>query len=587
MDEPAELNPVINPEAARRTEIFTTENEPLALRMRFALNQLNPNTINLPDVDAANIVQTNEGNRSEVRKTIAKAATNDAIDKWLQKENEDPRYKVHQEKVALWKKEFVLQFRLDDNQQMVKTLKDLKVGDIDFTNINDEQSQKIYDRYVARRGQTNLDAIQRGERKFVLYDINQFEEDMIQTHTGDFAFLGEDLNAIQWLATRIFGAEDAKNIFDDLTKEIQLKTNRDTFVKQANEKATKNGQEISRLNWPHGQNEEEYRRLNRLSDAQSITTAQIDVTQPPETPHEQAPVTIRPTLEPEEEPKHPWTNVPKPDQPTKISEGIVAKDSHGKITSETAERHLLIGTPTRPLVVRNKWSDGSETTSRIRSPERPYHIPAVIYFDNDITSGQRILIQNTLNQVFQEIGVPQDMIVESQKSASEIFTRVTKNKDRSNQFDASLVLDVAERETNQINQPHHMIIFTNKDLYMENVNFVVGAAQPDSGTLISLSRIWQSIKDSALRDNTIKTEIAHELGHVYGLPTNRRGKENLDFETVPGSGAHCKSPGCSMKQGNVVPADFIRITQDRLANLRDKFFCLDCQRDLQQKFKKI
>lgn len=40
-----------------------------------------------------------------------------------------------------------------------------------------------------------------------------------------------------------------------------------------------------------------------------------------------------------------------------------------------------------------------------------------------------------------------------------------------------------------------------------------------------------------------------------------------------------------MKQGNAVPADFIRITQERLRFLgKNRFYCDECHRDLENKF---
>lgn len=297
--EGAELN--------RPPEQFTTENIPLALQMRFALNQLNPDNVNLPDVDAATIVQTNEENKSAVRKTIAKAATNDAVDKWIQKEREDPALRDHQQKVNRWKQGLVATFGRDENQTAVQTLREIRIANIDFSNMNDERAQAIYDRWVARSGKQRADTVEKGQRKFVLYDIDGFVNDMLDAHAQidirtpqiqhreiNYESLGRNLNAINWLATRIFSAEDAQNIYDDLSKEIQLHTNRDAFINQANEKKPKEIQgeirEVSRLNWPHGQSQQEYFRLLRLYQAQNIATVEVDLTQPhPPRPRLQTP----------------------------------------------------------------------------------------------------------------------------------------------------------------------------------------------------------------------------------------------------------------------------------------------------------
>jgi len=80
----------------------------------------------------------------------------------------------------------------------------------------------------------------------------------------------------------------------------------------------------------------------------------------------------------------------------------------------------------------------------------------------------------------------------------------------------------------------------------------------------------------------IKTEIAHEIGHVFGLPSNRRGEKNIENSLGP----HCKNDGCCMKQGLTVPADWINYTRDRLKNNGDHYYCQDCQTDLREKFNK-
>ncbi len=111
----------------------------------------------------------------------------------------------------------------------------------------------------------------------------------------------------------------------------------------------------------------------------------------------------------------------------------------------------------------------------------------------------------------------------------------------------------------QVSMPHWEVVFTNKDLYSRETNFVIGIAQPDLSTLISLKRL-ESISDVGLRGETQKTEIFHEVGHVFGLPTRRRGESRLEYSL----GAHCRSAGCSMKQGLRVPEDWINFTSQRL-----------------------
>ena len=290
------------------------------------------------------------------------------------------------------------------------------------------------------------------------------------------------------------------------------------------------------------------------------------------------------TSSPEPKPpaSDPWESIPKPQQPIIIRAGKVERDAQGKRTSENAEVKLILGTAEHPLVTENKWSDGRIEKVRTTSPERPYHIPAVVYFDEDINDEQRRLINQAVDGTLSQIGVPKEFIIVSNRSASEFFSRLHPSAKRNNQYDASLLLHSFSQDRDQIEHPQHAIVFTNKDLYMSDTNFVVGAANDDLGTVISLHRFWNSVPDSELRDEVIKTEIAHEIGHVFGLPSNRRGEKNIENSLGP----HCKNDGCCMKQGLTVPADWINYTRDRLKNNGDHYYCQDCQTDLREKFNK-
>lgn len=101
------------------------------------------------------------------------------------------------------------------------------------------------------------------------------------------------------------------------------------------------------------------------------------------------------------------------------------------------------------------------------------------------------------------------------------------------------------------------------------------------GTIISLGR-FETIGDIGLRRETQKTEIFHEYGHLLGLPTERRGKQNLD----PSLGDHCRSRGCSMKQGLEVPKDWVAFTGERL-KMGGKPLCGACLTDFKVKFNRL
>ena len=122
------------------------------------------------------------------------------------------------------------------------------------------------------------------------------------------------------------------------------------------------------------------------------------------------------------------------------------------------------------------------------------------------------------------------------------------------------------------------IVITNKDLYLDKTSFVIGCADDDLGSLISFKRL-NLIDDPVLQRETQKTEIFHEVGHIFGLPTVRRGETKLEDSL----GLHCKNPGCSMKQGMNVPEDWVTFTQQRLRE-GGRPYCQECITDLKIKF---
>ncbi|MBI4226338.1 hypothetical protein HY612_04460 [Candidatus Roizmanbacteria bacterium] len=279
-----------------------------------------------------------------------------------------------------------------------------------------------------------------------------------------------------------------------------------------------------------------------------------------------------------------WEQVPKPPHPVKIKEGKVEKDEKEQVARELAEVHLLWGTKEHPLVTENRWADGRQEKVRVHRPERPYHIPAFIYFDEDVSPEQRAFIQRSLPEIFKQLSVPNQMVAFAGESGAKLTSNATRRQRTGDrlQFDSDHIIRTMTTDSSQIDRPHHSIVFTNKDLYSQNTNFVVGAALPDLGTVISLTRIWNGVRDQKLRDEVIRTEIAHEIGHVYNLPSTRRGTDKLEQSL----GNHCRSEGCCMKQGLNVPGDFINITRNRLNFLNDQFYCGECKRDLAAKFQR-
>gem|GEM_PF-3894196 len=459
-------------------------------------------------------------------------------------------------------------FQTEQGRNWSQVLGKLGVTTEGFTNQTAEQLYSTY--FQVRPGEET------GMRKFVktALDAHRNQEGIVH-----YEQLRQDLPAIKWLAN-IFGTNSSDIVSQLVDAEAKLETNPETIVEDANREEHVHNQMVRRVN----------NLAPRERELLIFLAPYVQQAQQPQRQREHEDQAHRQGAQPTDEQTQntdPWSAVPRPDQPVKIADAeVIPPPVPGGRIGETRrpERHLYWGTRDYPLVQEFIWQDGRHEMVRTVNPERPYHIPVELYFDADITPEQKQLIQTTAREVLAEIGVPNNLIIESPRSAAEFFSLTPPNQNRPNQTDEQMVLQAVRSDPEQIEKPHHAMVFTNKDLYSGNLHFVVGSAQPDLGTVISLQRIWNGIADPELRNQTIQTEIAHEIGHVYALPTARRGQANIDYETVPGAGGHCKSEGCSMKQGNAVPADFVRITQDRMNNLGDHFFCNECHIDLESKF---
>ena len=257
---------------------------------------------------------------------------------------------------------------------------------------------------------------------------------------------------------------------------------------------------------------------------------------------------------------------------------------------------VLFGLADEPVVVDNLWPDGRRERRRIVNPERTYQIPTFVFWDETVDQEQQQLIRAAFDELFTAIGFDQAQISYygnwRESNHRDLSGRLVPHKSiewqieskRSamrRQIDAQGVLFAMYSDPYQVTAPHWEVIFTNKDLFTPETNFVIGGAQPDLGTVISLGRL-KAIQDPKLRMETQKTEIFHEFGHVLGLPTSRRGNSHLDHSLGP----HCLSAGCSMKQGLSVPRDWINFTQERLKK-SGKPLCGECTTDLTQKFGRI
>lgn len=92
---------------------------------------------------------------------------------------------------------------------------------------------------------------------------------------------------------------------------------------------------------------------------------------------------------------------------------------------------------------------------------------------------------------------------------------------RRNQYRASLFL-TALRRSMDTEKKDKVLGVTNKDLYVEGLNFVFGQAElPGSFAVISIARLHQCFyglpEDRVLFFNRAIKEAVHELGHTFGL----------------------------------------------------------------------
>ena len=259
-------------------------------------------------------------------------------------------------------------------------------------------------------------------------------------------------------------------------------------------------------------------------------------------------------------------------------------------------RTTLHGTPDDPLVEEVRWPDGQTHIARVRNPERSIPILTFIFWDETITPAQQHTIQTAFRELYQAIRLDFSTIqflgnwhesayrdnmgnLLPHKSITwQIKSKLNNNR---GQINAEAITDTMLVDPYQLTHPHWEVVFTNYDLYSPDTRFIIGCAQPDIGTVISFHRleaVSQMGYNDAFKREVQKTEIFHEFGHVLGLPSRRRGQEILEQSL----GAHCRNHGCSMRQGLMVPLDWIDFTVERLK--RGSIYCNDCMRDLDVKF---
>ena len=148
------------------------------------------------------------------------------------------------------------------------------------------------------------------------------------------------------------------------------------------------------------------------------------------------------------------------------------------------------------------------------------------------------------------------------------------NSRQGNQLSTVHLMHAMLVEPLQTTQPHYDVMILHSDIYWEDCIFIIGQAMAGILSIISVHRFLSL--DSELSKGCVKTETMHEIGHMFGLPSEQRS----DGTTEESIGLHCTNT-CIMRQGLTIPKDFVRLTKDRLARGP---FCATCLRELRQFF---
>ena len=102
----------------------------------------------------------------------------------------------------------------------------------------------------------------------------------------------------------------------------------------------------------------------------------------------------------------------------------------------------------------------------------------------------------------------------------------------------------------------YTVFILQEDIYEPRAEFVIGYSNYPTA-IISVFR-FRKLEENQ-KYECIKTLAMHEVGHMFGLPSDKR-KENVEENL----GGHCTNNKCVMRQGLVVPHDWIKMTHDRI-----------------------
>lgn len=199
--------------------------------------------------------------------------------------------------------------------------------------------------------------------------------------------------------------------------------------------------------------------------------------------------------------------------------------------------------------------------------------PLIVTFEHGIELWQKEAVWEGIREVC-ELAKISDKIKIIEDDSIKLYLDKAVKEGRKGQINADILIDSLNYELFKLSssEMYYKILILNKDMYLAETNFVIGAVQGSVG-VISIHRFLKlNLSD---QKECIKTETIHELGHIFGLiPESRKTMVENSL------GLHCNKR-CTMRQGLNVPEDWKKISKDRL-----KYgpFCDICLKDLREFF---
>jgi hypothetical protein len=159
-----------------------------------------------------------------------------------------------------------------------------------------------------------------------------------------------------------------------------------------------------------------------------------------------------------------------------------------------------------------------------------------------------------------------DGVYQKYKSMDWYILATKHYSERENQIDAGILLNFCQTEPWRIDHPHYDVILVADDMYYQKNSFIIGLSGLGLGIIVSTYRFMDLPQQEQIE--CIKTVALHELGHVFGAIHSKRIQAVEDK-----LGRHCTNV-CVLRQGLVVPRDWLQMTKDRVRSGRP--FCDEC-----------